>query len=153
MFAQVIDYRLHFVCLYVASYMLHVMCCMSYIYLVCLGLGLHKQGAPVRQVAGVTVQEDFMHQREQRADDEAGHSPVVSDDDVVAGASSDGDGRSEEAPGGQGAGLWSGGKGDGNGEREVKLPPAPGFSAPNDVELLVRTFSGAFFLGPRQGGA
>ena len=83
----------------------------------------------------MTVQDDFAREDGQGDDGEAGRSPVVSDDDDA----SDGDG----ALGEEGAGLGFGSEGDGPGEREAKLPPAPGFSAPDDVELLVRTSTGA----------
>ena len=83
----------------------------------------------------MTVQDDFAREDGQGDDGEAGRSPVVSDD----GGASDGGG----APDGEGAGSGFGSEGDGPGEREAKLPPAPGFSAPDDVELLVRASTGA----------
>lgn len=74
-----------------------------------------------------------MHERrEADGTDEAGQSPVVSDD---AGASGSEDDASEAARGSNGLGLE-----DRNGdEGGTRLPPAPGFSAPDDVELLVRS--------------
>lgn len=83
----------------------------------------------------MTVQDDFARGHGQGDDGEAGRSPVISDD---VGAS-DGD----RAPDGEGAGSGFGSEDDGPWEREAKLPPAPGFSPPDDVELLVRTSSSA----------
>lgn len=99
----------------------------------------------------MTVQDDFVREHGQGDDDddEAGRSPVVSDDDDAAGASSGDDERSGGARGGQGAGPGSDDQGDRTAKRGAKLPPAPGFSAPDDVELLVRTSGGARFCCPR----
>ena len=91
----------------------------------------------------MTVQDDFAREHGQGDDGEAGRSPVVSDEDDA----SDGVG----APGGEGAGSGFGSEDDGPREREAKLPPAPGFSAPDDVELLVRTSSGAVMVGSGSG--
>jgi len=89
-------------------------------------------------VAGITVQDDFMREAGSGDDGERGQSPVVSSD---AGASaSDEEGASEDlgpAPGGSSAGRAEGGGGGGPG----RPPPAPGFSAPGDAELLVRARS------------
>jgi len=94
-------------------------------------------------VAGITVQDDFMWEAGSGDDGERGQSPVVSSD---AGASaSDEEGASEmdgaevedAAPGGSSAGRAEGG----GGGRSDRPPPAPGFSAPGDAELLVRARS------------
>jgi len=92
-------------------------------------------------VAGITVQDDFMQEAGSGDDGERGQSPVVSSD---AGASaSDEEGASEmdgaedqdAAQGGSSAGRAEGGR------RPGRPPLAPGFSAPGDVELLVRARS------------
>ena len=87
----------------------------------------------------MTVQDDFAHEDEQGDHGEPGRSPVVSDDD----GASDGNG----APRGEVAGSGYGSEGDGPREREAKLPHAPGFSAPDDVELLVRASTRAALKG------
>lgn len=74
-----------------------------------------------------------MHERgEADGNDEAGQSPVVSDD---AGASGSEDDASEADRGSNGLGLEDRDDDEGG----MRLPPAPGFSAPDDVELLVRS--------------